>query len=150
MISDVQEAVEKLKELQEHFDPAQLGGPNQKKELNQEQLIEAREAIEKLKSERGTIAEWHDALQNAGLDEIEALLNDGDIDSLASFDREAVYNEEFAEIDVGDEEKLARQQEIADNHAAEQYDEKFYAAKDAISALSGKMNSCVDSLDELL
>ena len=150
MTSDVQEAVEKLKELQEHFDPAQLSGPNQEKELSQEQLIEAREAVEKLKSERDTITEWHAALQNAGLDEIDALLSDGAIDALASFNSEAVYNEKFAEVDVGDEEKLAGQQEIANNHAEEQYEEKFHNAEDALKTLKGKLKGCVDSLDDML
>lgn len=150
MTSDVQEAIEKLKELQEHFDPEQLSEPNQEKKLSKEQLSDSLDAVEKLKSERDSISEWHAALQNARLDEMEALLNDGGINALASFNSEAVYNEKFAEIDVGDEENLAGQQEIANNHAAEHYNEKFHDAEDALKTLTRKLKGCVDSLDELL
>ncbi len=149
MRSDVQEAIYKLTELQDHLDLAQLGGPNQEKKLSQEQLIELRDAVAKLKFERGTIAECHAALQNAGLDEIDVLLNDGSIDSFASFDREAIYNKKFAEIDVGDEEKLPGTQEIASDYAAEQYDEKFHDAEDALKTLNDKLRNCVDSLNEM-
>ena|SRR5258708_22528869 len=150
MTSDVQEAVKHLKELHEHLELDQISGPGSTKVLFQEQLIEAREAIEKLKTERDTIADWHAALQAADLDGIHTLLANDNIEALASFDSDAAYNEKFSEIDVGEEAELAGQQEIAHNYATEQHDDKFHAAEVALKALSPKLKHCIDSLDELL
>jgi len=63
--------------------------------------------------------------------------------------RLAALNEKFEEIDVGDEEKLAVQQESASNYAAEKYEEMLYGAEEILKLLHGKLKTAVDSLDSM-
>jgi hypothetical protein len=149
MTDNIHEAVAKLKELMDYFDPAKLSGPNQEIKLTQGKLADARDAIETLQSERDNIAEWHATLQGVGLDEIATLLNDASIDALASFNHQAAYQEKFQAIDVGDEERLAGQQQIASEHADEMYDDRFREAEESLKSLNGKLRPSVTSLDEM-
>lgn len=150
MIDDIQEVVETLKELKDYFDPNEVGGLSPEKELTTDRIIAAREAIEKLRDVRSQMSGWLEALKGSDLDGIEKLLSAKAIEHFAEFDRDAAYEEKFHEIDVGDEEKLAGQQDIAMNASEEEFQSRFHKAEAELKSLSEKLSKCVDSLEAQL
>jgi uncharacterized protein YktB (UPF0637 family) len=149
MAIDVQEIADKLREVRDHFDPQKVGGPEPELELTEDALYEAQETIEKLKKAKKQVAELMAVLNSTDLEAIEALLGKKELQKLAEYDREAVYEAKFREIDVGDEEKLAGQQEVAGNEADHQFQVTFHAAEETLKQLTAKIAPFLDALDAI-
>lgn len=146
MIEDIEDAVGILKGLKTKFED--LNDADSK--LTTDDLHEATDAIEKLKSAKQRLDEWTEAFGKIDLPEIEALLNHNAVEEFAAFDREQSENAHFRAIDDGDEEKLSGKQQIATNHAQEIFDDCRHAAKDQLEELGNRIDSAVNSLDALL
>ena len=150
MTHNIDEAVSTLKSLQDHLNPDKVVGIDPELTLTTAHLNDIREAVEQLKDEKHSIDQLKAAFDKVDLAGIEALLDTAAVEEFASFNRQAVYDANFESNDVGDEEKLAGQQQAAENAAQEAFEEHAYQAKESLTALHKKIAIAIESLDEFI